>query len=60
MKTRESTTLILLDKGTEDLQLLRQLESIIGPNGHGVRANYKLYPMVMDLMYILRDETGDR
>lgn len=54
MKTTSTTTYILLDKGTEDIQLLSELKKIIGQ--HNCKEFYAQCPLVAELMQTLRYE----
>ena len=65
MKTNHKTTFVLLDRGTEDRQLYKELELLIGIACNHFKisiskeANEK-FPMAMELKRGLRDEIDNQ
>lgn len=57
MKTGSKTTYILLERGTEDMELLVELHKIIAATCiKGIREFIKKYPRIQELKQGLEDE----
>ena len=61
MKTNLSTTYILLERGSEDVLLVKEIESVIDRAGMFVvsKEAIKRYPKLMELLDKLKQETKD-
>ena len=55
MKTRSQTTYILLDRGIEDVELIKELQALIAELG-GLRLAAMTYPRLAELYGNLCDE----
>ena len=57
MKTGQRTTYILLERGTEDMELLAELHTITAATGiQGIKEFFKKYPKIHELKCALQDE----
>ena len=61
MKTGNKTTYILLERGSEDLELLSELHKITAATGiQGIRELAEKYPRILELRQGLQSEKEDQ
>ena len=57
MRTGTQTTFIFLERGSEDMQLLKELNKITAATGiSSIKEFIKTYPMIHELKYGLQQE----